>query len=183
MKIMRLESSKEVQQLGEKTVALLKKNGLREDCHIRQTVFLNCLQHYAGLMATGPVGTLVTPYPRGRSFPEEGIHCCVSSWQRISDNTVPPRAKCGANYQSTRLALLQAQVDGYDGTILLNEAGKVSEAPGACFFMVRDGVPITPPVTSKYPGEHYPGYPDPVVSKSSQCQRSELETLIGRSFI
>jgi branched-chain amino acid aminotransferase len=32
--------------------------------------------------------------------------------------------------------------------ILLNEAGKVAEGPGACFMMVRKGKLITPPVTA-----------------------------------
>jgi hypothetical protein len=31
---------------------------------------------------------------------------------------------------------------------MLTEHGKVAESYGACFFMIRDGRPITPPVTS-----------------------------------
>jgi len=147
MKIMRMEMSEQVEQLNELTIELLKKNGLREDCHIRQLVFVNCIRR-SGLTETGPVGTLVAPYPHSRILPAEGIRCCVSSWRRITDDTVPPRIKCGANYQNARLALLQSQADGYDGAIMLNEAGKVSEDPRACFFMVRDGVPVTPPITS-----------------------------------
>jgi branched-chain amino acid aminotransferase len=33
-----------------------------------------------------------------------GLNCCVSSWQRTSDNAIPIRLKCGANYQHGRLA-------------------------------------------------------------------------------
>ena len=43
---------------------------------------------------------------------------------------------------------LQAKADGYDGALMLTPGGKVSEAPIACFFMVRDGRLITPSVTS-----------------------------------
>jgi len=149
-KIMRMEMSELVHQLNGKTIELVRKNDLREDCHIRQVLFVNSIRR-SGLTQTGPVGTFVAGYPRGRPFTgkgDEGIHCCVSSWRRISDNAIPPRIKCGANYQNARLILLQAELDGYDGAIVLNEAGKVSEDPRACFFMVRDGVPITPPVTS-----------------------------------
>jgi branched-chain amino acid aminotransferase len=147
MKIMRMEMSELVQHLNQQTIELLKKNGFREDCHIRQIVFVDIVKR-SGLTEKGPVGTFVSPYPHRSILSPEGIHCCVSSWRRITDGTIPPRIKCGANYQNARLALLQAQADGYDGAIMLNEAGKVSEDPRACFFMVRDGVPITPPVTS-----------------------------------
>lgn len=78
---------------------------------------------------------------------EGGIDCAVSSWTRISDNATPPRVKCAANYVNGRLALLQAKADGYDSVIILNPNGKVSEAPGACLFIVRDGVPATPAAT------------------------------------
>ncbi len=39
---------------------------------------------------------------------------------------------------------MQAKADGYDGALMLTAAGKVSEAPIACFFMVREGRLITP---------------------------------------
>ena len=61
---------------------------------------------------------------------------------------MPARVKTGANYQNGRLASLQAKADGYDLPILLRENGKISEGPGACFFMIRKGVVITPPITA-----------------------------------
>ena len=48
----------------------------------------------------------------------------------------------------TAFAAMQAQADGYDTAILLNARGKVSEGPGMCFFMVRDGVVSTPHTSS-----------------------------------
>ena len=61
---------------------------------------------------------------------------------------MPPRVKAGANYQQSRLVVVQATVDGYDGAIILNGQGKVAEGPGACLMIVRDGRPILPPVTA-----------------------------------
>ena len=46
------------------------------------------------------------------------------------------------------MAYLEARQNGYDTAIILNNQGKISEAPGACFFMVRDGRLITPPPTA-----------------------------------
>jgi branched-chain amino acid aminotransferase len=61
---------------------------------------------------------------------------------------VPPRVKAAGNYINARLATVQARIDGYDNAILLNAEGKVTEAPAACLFLVRDGVAVTPAVTS-----------------------------------
>ncbi len=100
------------------------------------------------LESIGPVATAVSLALVARWFgPKRSLNCSVSSWVRISDNSIPPRIKCAANYQNSRLALLQARLDGYDSTIILNEEGKVSEGPGYAFFMIREGVPITPPIT------------------------------------
>jgi branched-chain amino acid aminotransferase len=79
---------------------------------------------------------------------EDGVSAQVSSWMRISDRSMPARVKCNANYHNGRLAMLQARHDGYGAPILLNAAGKVSEGPSMCFFIVRDGRPITPSVTN-----------------------------------
>ena len=77
-----------------------------------------------------------------------GLKCNVSSWTRTSDNAIPIRLKCGANYQNGRLARLQARADGYDEPIFLNQQGHVAEGSGATLFMVRKGRLVTPPVTS-----------------------------------
>ena len=87
------------------------------------------------------------PWPQPQAL-WDGVSACVSSWRRISDDTVPPRLKAGANYQNSRLAQTEAKVDGYDTAIILNQRGTVAEGPGACLMMVRDGKLATPPVTA-----------------------------------
>lgn len=72
----------------------------------------------------------------------------VSSWRRISEDVMPPRAKNIANYRNGQLARMEAGADGYDTAILLNRNGNVSEAPGACLMFVRDDVLVTPDLTS-----------------------------------
>jgi len=97
-----------------------------------------------------PVGGFILPMLAPHS-PRitEGIDSNISSWTRIGDTTVPPRVKAGANYHNSRFAVMEARTNGYSSQpILLNERGKVSEGPGACLFMVRDGVLVTAPVTA-----------------------------------
>ena len=101
-----------------------------------------------GLDATGPTGLYINPRRRGRIAEGTGCSCYISSWARTSDNAIPIRLKCGANYQNGRLATLQSKADGYDEPIFLNQHGHVAEGTGASLFMVRKGRLVTPPVTT-----------------------------------
>lgn len=129
---------------------LLRANEVRRDVHIRPSLFL------AGdgpLEAHGPVSLGIVLVPgetvisRERAT-ENSMRLAISSWRRIDDNSLSPRIKCAANYQNGRMALLQAKEDGYDGVLLLDVNGHVTEEARGCFFMVRRGTPSTPPVTS-----------------------------------
>jgi branched-chain amino acid aminotransferase len=142
MKVMRMDRRFSVEELGDCITRLIRANEPDDDVYLRLLVYVEAL----GLMAqTGPVGFTIAASPRERpKYAETGMSLGVSSWTRLSDNASPPRIKATANYHSARLTQLQAKADGYDGALMLTAAGKVSEAPIACFFMVRDGRLITP---------------------------------------
>jgi len=89
---------------------------------------------------------VVTAYNQKKAQPEP-IRIGVSSWQRSSDNALPYRVKTGANYEVGRLARIEGARLGYSDMILLNSAGRVSEATASCIVMVRDGIIYTPPHT------------------------------------
>ncbi|RPH98741.1 MAG: branched-chain-amino-acid transaminase, partial [Zetaproteobacteria bacterium] len=144
MKLMRMEHRLTHEELTRSILEVLRKNEYREDVQIRQTAYVEA---DGALDATGPVGLAVDAVPR-KMTDKVGIRVCVSSWTRISDGAMPPRIKCSANYQNGRLAMLEARANGYEGALLLNSRGKLAEAPGACCFVVREGVPVTPPITA-----------------------------------
>jgi len=144
MRLMRMEHTFTRQELTSAILEVLRKNEYRQDVHIRQSVFIEA---DGALDATGPVGLAVDAKPH-KLTDKPGIDVCVSSWTRISDASMPPRIKCSANYQNGRLAMLEARTNGYDGALILNGRGKLAEGPGACCFIVRRGVPVTPPVTA-----------------------------------
>lgn len=146
MKVMRFERGFESGYLRDCLAKLIRANEPDDDVYIRLLAYIEGI----GLMATtGPVGFTAAAMPREKpKFAETGMSLGVSSWSRLSDNASPPRIKATANYHNARLTQLQAKADGYDGALMLTPSGKVSEAPIACFFMVRDGKLITPSVTS-----------------------------------
>lgn len=146
IRLLRMSSEFTMAQISAAVLGLLRDDEHRANCHIRTTAYLDGIgEHHV----TGPVSWMVYagPRPRGKKV-ETGITAHISSWRRMSDNAMPPRIKCGANYANARLARFQAQLDGYDDAIMLNDAGKVGEGPGACIFIVRGGKLITPDVTS-----------------------------------
>ncbi len=125
---------------------VIKANNLQEDIYVKIGLFLDFDGSWG---ASNPIGIYILPFPKGRDFADkEGLECCISSWERINDSAIPPRVKAGANYINSRYALLEAKLNGYDYTILMNRNGKISEGPGACLFMLREGKLITPPVTA-----------------------------------
>ena len=126
---------------------VVKANEYDENLSVRQTLFVDGFGSWG---SEDPVDMFVAPIPKKRTSSEynkKGLNCCITSWRRISDTTLSPRIKCGANYINSRAGQREALRNGYDTCIFLNEAGKVSEGPGSCFFMVSGGVLITPVLT------------------------------------
>jgi branched-chain amino acid aminotransferase len=146
MKLMRMERTYTIDELNSAVVEVIKANQLKEDIHIRQIVYVG---GSGPVYSTSPIGMFIAALPHGRKYDAtKGVNACVTSWTRIADNSIPPRIKCAANYQNCRLAHIQARLDGYDSAIFINQNGKVSEGPGECIFIVREGTPVTPSITS-----------------------------------
>jgi branched-chain amino acid aminotransferase len=140
MKMMRFKVPYGDDDLYAAVRSVLAGNDVREDVHMHMVGYVLG----PGLDSTTPTGLYINPRKRPRVTEGKGLACCVSSWVRTSDNAIPIRLKCGANYQNGRLARLQAKADGYDDLVMLNQRGKVAEGTGATFMMVRKGRIVTP---------------------------------------
>ena len=126
---------------------IILANSFREDLAVRLTIFGDGKGTWN---TVEPLSMFIAPMKKDRQDINNvrGLQGCISSWRRISDNVLPPRAKVGANYMNGRYAHLQAKRDGYDVPIFLGDDGKVSEGAGACLFLIKNGQLITPAVTS-----------------------------------
>lgn len=147
IKLFRIKSKYTAGDFRQALLEVVRANDYREDIAVRQTVFLDGFGTWS---SKEPVGMFVAPIPKQRIEYDEntGLTCGISSWQRISDRNLSPRAKVGANYINSRMAQLEAVEHGYQTAILLNEQGKVAEGPGSCLFMVRGARLVTPPLTA-----------------------------------
>lgn len=146
-KLMQLEDKYTIKDLEAALFNTIIANEYREDISVRQTIFVDGFGSWA---SHGTINMFISPIPKAKSnseYNKNGLNCCVSSWQRINDNSISPRIKCGANYINSRMAQIEALNNGYDTTIFLNNRGTVAEGPGSCIFIVRDNVLITPLIT------------------------------------
>jgi len=149
MRLVELEQRFSPEQLGTAVVELLRANEVRQDTYTRPFAFASRGRYLSRGSSESVTRVLISTFPfESRLKTDHAVHCCVSSWTRISDNVMPPRIKAVANYWNGRLAGNEAKRNGYDGAILLNERRKVAEGPGACLMLVRRGHVITPPVTA-----------------------------------
>ncbi len=152
MKIMRITPPFTLREYHRGVLDWARENGFREDVHFR-------LVTYFGDGGDGDLkkykpdeiefGAWIAGGPRTHNEAlEKGIHVGISSWRRINDDSMPARVKAGSNYQNSRLAGVEARVNGYDDALILTREGKLAEAPGANVMLIRDGELITPSVTS-----------------------------------
>ena len=146
MKILKFEKTPSLDLIKKQIIENILANDYKEDIYIRLQGYID---DWGEMALRSPVSTSIVSYPRPRSIDfNKGKNFTVSSWQRLDDNASPPRVKASANYLNSRLASIQAKESGYDGAILLTSNGKVSEGPGGCIFLIREGIIITPSVSS-----------------------------------
>ena len=145
---MELPFSKE--QLREVTHELIVRNQLKS-CYIRPLVYrgygpmgLNPLDN--------PVEAMIAVWEWGAYLGEEGkrkgVRGRVSSYRRISSDSLIPHAKASGQYLNSVLAKIESLKAGYDEAILLDDKGNVCEGTGENIFVIKDGVICTPPQTA-----------------------------------
>jgi branched-chain amino acid aminotransferase len=137
-------------EINAAVVECVRANKLKS-CYIRPIVF----RGYGTLGVnplSNPVDCAVLVWEWGRYLGpeamENGVDVRVSSWWRMAPNTFPALAKAGANYMNSQLIKMEAVLDGYEEGIALNIRGHISEGSGENLFLIKDGVVMTPPLSS-----------------------------------
>jgi branched-chain amino acid aminotransferase len=139
-----------VDEIRDATHELIRRNRL-QSCYIRPLAFRGYGE--MGLYATSaPVEVIVAVWPWGSYLGEEGkrhgVRAKVSSWRRISPDSLIPHAKATGQYLNSILAKAETARIGYEEAILLDQRGFVCEGSGENIFVVRDGEILTPPHTA-----------------------------------
>lgn len=150
-KMLLINTSYTVEELKKAQVELLQKNELFNGAYIRPLVYLGY-----GVMGVYhkncPVNVSVAAWEWGAYLGEEGmkngVRLKISSFNKPSNASNMNKAKSSANYIISQMAKYEAVEAGYDEALLRDDQGFIAEASGECFFIIRDGVIITPPSDS-----------------------------------
>ena len=135
-------------ELNNAQVELLQKNELFNGAYIRPIVYLGY-----GVMGLyhkdAPVNVSISAWEWGAYLGEEGlkkgVRLKIASMTRNPNTSGMGKAKAVANYLNSQMAKFEAIESGYDEALLRDDQGYIAEASGACFFIVRQGIIITPP--------------------------------------
>jgi branched-chain amino acid aminotransferase len=147
-KLLMFELDTTPEQLNEALLELLRAEGYRENVYIRPVIYVSTDKIGVRLHEMEYDVTIFS-IPFGSYIPnEEGCSVTFSSWRRIDDNAIPARGKIIGAYANSALIKSDAELAGFDEALVLNEDGHIAEGSAANFFLVRDGVVYTPPITA-----------------------------------
>ena len=153
-KIYRMDHQWKLDQLCDASVELVERSGL-EQCYIRPILFRSLDEAKPAFGVNpfpNPLACYIGAWDWGKYLGDEaiekGVDVCVSTWNRLTPNSMPAMAKSGANYMNSQLIKMEALLNGFAEGIALDDRGYVSEGSGENIFMVAGGVVLTPPLSS-----------------------------------
>jgi branched-chain amino acid aminotransferase len=126
---------------------VLKRSNYREDAYIRPTLYKSAVKVGPDL-SNNPDGDFIFGTKMGNYVDtSRGLNICTSSWHRLDDNMIPPRAKISGAYANTALIVTEAHKAGFDDAIVLTRDGHVAEGSAMNVFFVEGNKLVTPPGT------------------------------------
>lgn len=127
---------------------LLEKNNF-SDAYIRPLVYCG-----PNMTLTQPteVALMMCAWEWDKYHGDKMLKLCLSSYQRQNPNAIKMDAKITGHYVNAILATNEAKTRGYDEALMLDMHGFIAQAPGANFFLEKNGVLLTPPQGHILPG-------------------------------
>jgi branched-chain amino acid aminotransferase len=146
-KLLRIALPFDLDGLCDLSVEFTRRNGHLGEVYLRPFMYKAGLDLTPGLDGIADGFTLFMLAVDGLPPLDHGLSVMVSSWQRVTDNAIPPRGKLGGSYVNASLIRDEARDHGFDDAIVLNARGKAGEGSVSNLMMVREGTLITPPVS------------------------------------
>ncbi len=153
-KIYRMDHGCTLDELSAAAVELVGRSGL-DQCYLRPIIFRSLDEERPAFGVNpfpNPLSCYIGAWDWGKYLGDEaieqGVDVCVSTWNRLTPNSMPVMAKSGANYMNSQLIKMEALTNGYAEGIALDDRGFVSEGSGENIFLVHEGHVVTPPLSS-----------------------------------
>ena len=127
-KIYRMEHPWTLDQLTEGAVELVRQSGM-DQCYIRPILFRSLDEENPAFGVNpfpNPLACYIGAWDWGKYFGDEaierGVDVCVSTWNRLTPNSMPAMAKSGANYMNSQLIKMEALLNGFAEGIALRRS-------------------------------------------------------------
>ncbi len=153
-KIYRMDHVWKLDQLCDASVELVRRSELKQ-CYIRPILFRSLDEAKPAFGVNpfpNPLACYIGAWDWGKYLGDEaiekGVDVCVSTWNRLTPNSMPAMAKSGANYMNSQLIKMEALLNGFAEGIALDDRGYVSEGSGENIFLVAGDIVLTPPLSS-----------------------------------
>jgi branched-chain amino acid aminotransferase len=146
-RLLHMSFSHTPESLTQITLELLRMEAYRRDIYVRPLVYK--ADEIIGVKLHGLHDELtIAAVPFDKYVTDDtNVHATISNWRRVDDNVIPARGKISGAYANSALAKTDAQLAGYDESLVLTQEGHLSEGSAMNVFLVRDGVLCTPPIT------------------------------------
>jgi branched-chain amino acid aminotransferase len=153
-KIYRMDHPWTLDELSNAAVDLVQRSEMQQ-CYIRPILFRSLDEEHPAFGVNpfpNPLACYIGAWDWGKYLGDEaierGVDVCVSTWNRLTPNSMPAMAKSGANYMNSQLIKMEALLNGFAEGIALDDRGYVSEGSGENIFLVTGDVVLTPPLSS-----------------------------------
>jgi len=146
--LLKIKLEETVEQLCELTREVVRRDGYHTDVYVRPLAYKASTMIKVDLHSPEDA-VAIFAMPMGPYARIDGLRVTVSSWRRVSDNSIPARAKITGAYINTALATEDANAAGYDDCLMLTEDGHIAEGSAANFFMIQGRTLVTPSVTDE----------------------------------
>ena len=122
-RLLKMELAESVEELAEITLEVLRRDGYRQDVYVRPIAYKSSPVLKIDLH-TPANGLAIFALPMGDYSSTAGLRVTISSWRRVTDNSIPARGKITGSYVNTALAVAP------DGRIYAAEfATTIAEPP------------------------------------------------------
>lgn len=136
------------EELIEASYEVLNQNNL-QDAYIRPLVFAPANMSF---IPNTESYIVIEAWQMNPFLGEQLLQVVISSFERPNPKAFKIEAKATGHYVNSILASQEAKAKGFDEALLKDAEGFIAEAPGANFFVEKDGVLYTPQLGNILPG-------------------------------
>ncbi len=141
-KLIGLNPTKNIQQLKNISIKLLKKNKISNG-YIRP-IFFRSAHSMSPDVSKCKTLLAIAAWKWKKLYGDEGVRLNFSKWPKLNENIYPIAAKSSGSYQNSILDKMNSNKKGYHDCVTLDLNNKIAETTACNIFWIKNNVIFTP---------------------------------------